>query len=365
MSATSDPSSAKADPLPFYQWGTWPQLQDTIVHAPTSSWRVLACSMVRNEALYISEWLAFHMATGVDHFIIFDHESEDNLTTILQPWILLGWVTLVPWPTKTNQAQPLAMKACTQDYQSETDWLIFFDTDEFLRRNDSATREGRPAKLGDWLDANFDEKQVGGVALPRFGSNSNGYEHRPPSNLTVLEAYTDRHDMDSSFYVPKMIFRPAYVQLSSVAIHHQEYEQGRKLIDSSGAPYSPEPNSTYLKAKGGFELLLHHYWSKSFDECMTRVVQPAYPGSWREQMGRRFCAMQLNGTKEFTEPHEQDDYMVRFGPAVKRIMGNVDKLAANGYEGVELGEEEELDPGGQSSGWTDKLRALLSNYAAW
>jgi len=47
-------------------------------------------AMVKNESEYIKEWLEYHMLVGVDKFVIYDNNSDDNLKEILQPYINSG-----------------------------------------------------------------------------------------------------------------------------------------------------------------------------------------------------------------------------------------------------------------------------------
>lgn len=35
------------------------------------------CAIVKNEAIYIQEWLAFHLHSGVQHFYLYLNEDDD------------------------------------------------------------------------------------------------------------------------------------------------------------------------------------------------------------------------------------------------------------------------------------------------
>ena len=35
-------------------------------------------SIMKDEGSYIKEWLDYHLLAGVNHFFIYDNESEDN-----------------------------------------------------------------------------------------------------------------------------------------------------------------------------------------------------------------------------------------------------------------------------------------------
>lgn len=93
-------------------------------------YKVSVCAIFKNEALYLREWLEFHKIVGVEHFYLYNNNSEDNYLEILEPYIASGWVTLVDWPK--NQAQMEAYKDCIKNYSDSTKWLGFIDIDEFV-----------------------------------------------------------------------------------------------------------------------------------------------------------------------------------------------------------------------------------------
>ena len=48
--------------------------------------------IAKNEALYIKEWLDFHIKQGVTNFIIYDNGSTDNFREVLRLYIDAGIV---------------------------------------------------------------------------------------------------------------------------------------------------------------------------------------------------------------------------------------------------------------------------------
>jgi hypothetical protein len=44
------------------------------------------CTIVRNEARYMKEWIENHLLEGVTMFFIYDNGSTDNLREILKPF---------------------------------------------------------------------------------------------------------------------------------------------------------------------------------------------------------------------------------------------------------------------------------------
>lgn len=45
------------------------------------------CAVVKDEAAYIQEWLAFHLHSGVQHFYLYLNGNEDGTMTALKPFV--------------------------------------------------------------------------------------------------------------------------------------------------------------------------------------------------------------------------------------------------------------------------------------
>ncbi|HCJ08065.1 MAG TPA: glycosyltransferase family 92 protein [Lachnospiraceae bacterium] len=93
-------------------------------------YKVSICAIFKNEAPYLKEWIEFNHIIGIEHFYLYNNNSDDDYISILQPYISSGLVTLVQWPK--NQAQMECYNDCIVKYRSETQWLGFIDIDEFI-----------------------------------------------------------------------------------------------------------------------------------------------------------------------------------------------------------------------------------------
>ncbi|MBW7571087.1 glycosyltransferase family 92 protein [Succinivibrio faecicola] len=93
-------------------------------------YKVSVCAIFKNEAPYIREWLEFNHLVGIEHFYLYNNNSEDDYLKVLQPYIDAGMVTLVQWPH--NQKQMASYQDCIKKYSCETNWLGFIDIDEFI-----------------------------------------------------------------------------------------------------------------------------------------------------------------------------------------------------------------------------------------
>lgn len=93
-------------------------------------YRVSLCLIFKNEAPFLKEWLDFHLTIGVDHFYLYNNNSDDNYRDVLNPYILDGIVTLIEWPEQNSQFK--CYKHCYDTYRNESNWISFLDADEFI-----------------------------------------------------------------------------------------------------------------------------------------------------------------------------------------------------------------------------------------
>jgi hypothetical protein len=91
---------------------------------------------MRNEALFLVEWLAHHLALGFDRIIVFSNDCEDGTDRILELLCKTGWVEhhdnpgpYHPGGTIQRQALFLAWRLPTV---RSAQWLLHIDADEYL-----------------------------------------------------------------------------------------------------------------------------------------------------------------------------------------------------------------------------------------
>lgn len=86
------------------------------------------CAIFRDEGAYLDEWLTFHHAVGVEHFVLYNNNSQDGYREVLKPWIAKDLVTLCDW----SKSQHDAYNHCLSHYRLLSKWVAFIDLDEFL-----------------------------------------------------------------------------------------------------------------------------------------------------------------------------------------------------------------------------------------
>lgn len=98
------------------------------------------CAIFKNEAPFLREWIEFHKMQGVEHFFLYNNQSEDGFQEALRPYLERQEVTLVDWPFSYTQAigsewikiQKSAYMNAIQTFGPISEWIGFIDIDEFL-----------------------------------------------------------------------------------------------------------------------------------------------------------------------------------------------------------------------------------------
>lgn len=118
-------------------------------------YNVSVLAIFKNEARYFREWIEFHRIVGVEHFYLYNNNSNDDYEQVLKPYIDEDIVSLIPWPK--NQAQMECYADGIEKFKNETKWMAIIDIDEFIIPNETdniydflSKYENRPAVIGYW-----------------------------------------------------------------------------------------------------------------------------------------------------------------------------------------------------------------------
>jgi glycosyltransferase involved in cell wall biosynthesis len=92
---------------------------------------VTLCAIARDEGRYILEWLAWYKLLGFEHIVIYDNESQDESTSILPALHQAREIDHRPWASRHGE-QPQLPAYRDGLARCSTEWIAFFDVDEFL-----------------------------------------------------------------------------------------------------------------------------------------------------------------------------------------------------------------------------------------
>lgn len=219
---------------------------------------VAVCAILKNEADYIEEWLAFHILQGVSRVVLYDNNSSDDTCRRARTFARRTDVQVVPWPDNADGfdlTQRLAYYDGARRLSGTVDFVAFLDLDEFLFASDY-----RP--LGQTL-ATF-PPGVAAIAVNQrvFGSSAQQASDGSLVTSRFVKAAAADHPEGHWF---KTIARPERI-VGFDTVHSVVLTSGSYVL-SDGRPLPPRldhPGFSSVIAAGA--LRLHHYILKSRQE---------------------------------------------------------------------------------------------------
>ena len=257
------------------------------------------CAVMKNEGRYLAEWLAFHRAAGVDHFLIYDNASTDDTAAVAAAFeaAFPGTVTLVPWPRRP--AQRTAYEDSYRRLRRMSRWVAHIDADEYL----FGVEEDLKAILRDFDGA-------GAVCAHWLIYGSSGHVAAPEG--TCIEAFTRRAPASTKTNQQyKAIARASKIRGFWSA--HRPWVAGR-TVDEAGQDVDPgKPGRT--AAIRHARLRINHYMVKSRAEWAIKLrrgnpYEDDNPARFRED----------SFFDQYDRNEEEDPAALRFLPQVKAAL---------------------------------------------
>lgn len=229
--------------------------------------RIALASIVRNEAEYMLEWLAWHRNAGFTDFLIADNQSDDGTLELLCKLESAGVLRLHREPPG-NGAQIKAYNSMLKRWGRKFDRIAFLDADEFLVSSDGRS----PIHHLEELIAPPD---VGAIAINWRLFGSSGHEHRSPGLVTERFTRCAPDEAGGCQHI-KTYARTAAVALQRV--HRCNLHPGFRYIDTAGkdmewakaGSWLPDPTGELSCSVGPGNLRVHHYAIKSRQEYVEK-----------------------------------------------------------------------------------------------
>lgn len=246
---------------------------------------ITICAIAKNEGRYVEEWIAYHLALGVDRIIVYSNDTQDNQNQKLEAISRFdSRVSLKEWPSKSGISPQIS---AYNDVLSRisTPWIAFIDIDEFIVPHKADT-------IQEWLATI--PPDVSAVHINWRGFGSSGVES--PDYELVTRTFTRAAPVGwGNHHHFKTIARSA---LATEAFVHN-------IITSTGRSTLSDFREFELVNNGLSDRIVHddiqlnHYQCKTYQEFSARMKRgdanmAEGPGKLRDASLERFKQLDLN-----------------------------------------------------------------------
>jgi hypothetical protein len=203
---------------------------------------------------YLLEWVHFHHLAGVERFFLYNNGDRQAQRKLLEPYVDEGLVVLHDWP----ECPPVfpAYEHCLTAHRTDSRWIAFIDTDEFL-----FSPTGAPVSE---LLSDYERWPAVGVNWAVFGTS--GHRVKPPG--LVIESYRRRtNDARFNSHV-KSVVDPTRVETYCDNPHFFFYEGS--AVNENHEPFE----GAFTKDVSFSRLRVNHYWLKSEEEATKKFTRP-------------------------------------------------------------------------------------------
>lgn len=264
------------------------------------------CAIFQDEELYLKEWIEFHHLLGVEHFYLYNNDSQDNYQNVLSPYISKGIVELIDWPSpeKGKNWMPEQKKAyehCLKKCEEVSAWLAIIDVDEFIVPVIAPD-------LTSFLQAYDHRPEIGAIKINWQLYGTAWVASLAKNQLLIeslmLKAPTNYHSSTVPHNeVIKCIVRPQAVK--HYRIHEGDLKEGYFALPEGG-------NKRFQKVQID-QIRINHYWTRTEDFF------------YDVKIGRRLRChnkeyLSSMEQKRFDLNQVEDRIMERFIPQMQKIM---------------------------------------------
>jgi hypothetical protein len=227
---------------------------------------LVTATIVRNEARFIREFVAFHKLIGVDHMLIYLDGGEDvDVRKALEDFVSERFVELIPWPRFLfdRNSQFVAYQHAVAYMRGRCRWLAMIDADEFLFAPSSGDLKSELQKR--------DGFSALAIYSRTFGTG--GVERILPDQLVIELLVMRGADNHVKNRTQRAIVDPAAVV--AVRSANSCLLEGTETLgwDEDGTPVQ----ATGEAGHGAQFIRINHYFTRS-EEDFRRKIQRSYFG---------------------------------------------------------------------------------------
>ncbi|MDR2695550.1 MAG: glycosyltransferase family 92 protein [Deltaproteobacteria bacterium] len=256
------------------------------------------CAIVKDEDLFLEEWICHHALLGVEAFVIYDNESAYPVRRRLRPFMNGSFLTVVD--IRGRGQQMIAYNHCLRAFGRNFRWLGFLDLDEYAvpkRTNDLRV-----------LLQNYEDAAALGLNWQCFGTG--GHKTRPQG--TQLENYVLA--LDSKYWrrhIKSFVWPQAVTGVWNP--HFALPLDGRQTVNERHEPVTGAFNNDFSAEFGQ----INHYYYRSWQDYHEKLLRGMADG------GRHAMPEKINPPRGDVP----DTGALHFVPALRAMLAREDRAA--------------------------------------
>lgn len=262
------------------------------------------CAILKNENLYLREWVEHYINLGFDKIILYDNNDingespdvviqdyiNDNIVDVIDKRGMNGKDTGFMW---NDGLQMQVYNECLESYKDTLDWIAFFDIDEFLELCDGKTIQ----KQFEFVD--YSKFEVVCVFWKIYGDNNNLYYKNDP----VQKRFPNPSNTQLNLYTLKSICKTN----KNIKFLSPHAPNEALCCSTNKIPLYIKGLNCLFTQPFYDHMYLKHYYTKSLTEFLYKKLNWWTPDDKSKEADKiEFCKnsyIKYNGN--WTEEHEK------------------------------------------------------------
>lgn len=271
------------------------------------------CTIQRNRAKWLAEWVAFHHLVGCTQFYIYLHKCTDQSAQVVMQLQKHFDIKVFQVDEAVDRPQLAAYQHCYQTFGHEIDWMAFIDGDEFLF---STAKDNLSEVL---IEFQYEKLSALGAYWQCFGSSG----HIQDPDGLIIEDYQYRANLKflANRHI-KSIVKGGQGSNCSVAENSHLFKTIYGTFDEMMRPIHKglmeELSPSYSKIR------INHYVCQSYD----------YFKQFKQNSGAADAGAQSFRNDEWWKNHDRNDEIsdeiLKFAPQIKIILNDLKLTPFNG-----------------------------------
>jgi len=213
-------------------------------------YKVSILMIVKDEDLYLREFICYYLALGVDHFFVYDNGSAVPVGETLYAY--LKYCTVIDFPGVAKQFE--AYNHFIQHHSSETEWVAPIDIDEFIVLKNEKN-------IKDFLSR---YAHIDCIAMNWRYFGDSFFDKRPEGLVMDHFIFCDEFQNP---HIKNIVKTSAWAECKNA--HHLGLKPGSVYSDVKGNAISGPFNENYT-----IDIVqVNHYFSKSKEECRLKYAR--------------------------------------------------------------------------------------------